>query len=66
MQKRRHFTHTVALRERLVEQARLLREKAKMLPLGPEREHLIRKARQDETAADIDAWLNSSGLKPPT
>ena len=65
MLKRRRFTHTTTPKKRL-EQATLLRAKAKMLPLGPERERLIRKARQDETAAHIDEWLNSSGLKHPT
>jgi hypothetical protein len=35
------------------------------LPHGAEREKLIRKARQAETAAHIDEWLASPGLRVP-
>jgi len=30
-----------------------------------ERDALLRKARQAETAANIDEWLDSPGLQPP-
>ena len=64
MQKRRRFKQTTSLEERLTEQARLLRAKARLLPPGPEREVLLRKARQDEAASHMSEWLNSPGLQP--
>ena len=36
------------------------------LPPGPEREALLRKARQDEIGAHMTEWLTSPGLRPPT
>jgi hypothetical protein len=32
---------------------------------GPERDVLVEKIRQIETASRIDAWLSSRGLQPP-
>ena len=62
---RRRFTQTTSLEERLAEQAQRLRQEAKSLPPGIERERAIRKARQAETGAHISEWLNSPGLQPP-
>jgi hypothetical protein len=42
-----------------------LREEAKLKGPGVERETLLRKARQVETAAHIDEWLSSPGLRSP-
>jgi hypothetical protein len=36
------------------------------LPLGKEREDMMRKARQAETASQISEWLFSPGLQKPT
>jgi hypothetical protein len=38
---------------------------AKNLPHGKERDALVRKARQLETASQINQWLSSPGLQPP-
>jgi len=65
MTKRRRFKQTVILEERLVQEAQRLREEAKRLPHGPEREILLRKARQAETGSHISDWLRSPGLQPP-
>ena len=65
MTKRRRFKQTVALEERLGQEAQRLREEAKRLPHGPEREILLRKARQAETGSHISDWLRSPGLQPP-
>jgi hypothetical protein len=62
---RRRFKQTSSLEERLTEQVQRLREEAKSLPPGIERERIIRKARQAETGARITEWLNSPGLQPP-
>jgi hypothetical protein len=63
--KRRRFEHTFSLEERLAEEAKVLREEAKTLPPGPERETLLRKARQDEIGAHMAEWITSPGLQPP-
>ena len=65
MLKRRRFKQTTTLEERLAEEARHLRAEAKLLPPGPQREGLLRKARQDEAASHMSEWLNSPGLQPP-
>lgn len=62
---RRHFKQTTSLEERLAEQAQRLRQEAKSLPPGIEREHAIRKARQAETGSHISEWLRSPGLRSP-
>ncbi|WP_347339178.1 hypothetical protein [Bradyrhizobium paxllaeri] len=65
MQKRRRFKHTTTLEERLAKEAKQLREEAGLLPPGPVRDGLLRRARQDETASHMTEWLNSRGLQPP-
>jgi hypothetical protein len=55
-----------SLKERLTFEAIQLREKAKILPVGAEREELLKKARRLDVAAQIDNWLSSPELKPPT
>ncbi|MHC2279980.1 hypothetical protein ACVME8_006623 [Bradyrhizobium diazoefficiens] len=62
---RRRFKQMVSLEERLAEEAEHLREEAKSLPPGIEREQILRKARQAETGAHISEWLSSPGLAPP-
>jgi hypothetical protein len=65
MQRRRRFKQVRSLEERLAEQAKKLREEAKLLPPGAEREALIRKARQTEITSHMTEWLTSPGLQPP-
>ena len=62
---RRRFKHTQSLEERLAEEAKRLREEAKLLPPGAVREALLRKARQAETGSHMSEWLSSPGLQPP-
>ncbi|MCK1387337.1 hypothetical protein [Bradyrhizobium sp. 21] len=66
MQKRRRFKQVKTLHERLADEAERLREEARTLSPGRRREMLLRRARQDETAMQIDAWLHSPGLRAPT
>jgi hypothetical protein len=61
---RRRIKHTKSFEERLEEDAIRLRERARTMPPGAERELLLRKARQTETAAHINEWLSSPGLRP--
>jgi hypothetical protein len=65
MPERRFFRQTKSLSERLLEEARNLRDEAKLLPYGPVRNAALKKARQIEVAAHMDDWLNSPGLRPP-
>jgi hypothetical protein len=62
---RRRFKQTVSLEERLSEEAKRLRVEAKSLPPGPDRDILIRKARQAGTGSHMSEWLRSPGLLPP-
>ena len=63
---RRRFKQTQSLEERLAEEAKRLREEAKLLPPGAKRDELIRKARQADTGSHVSEWLRSPGLRPPT
>lgn len=63
---RRRIKQTRTLAERLTDEATRLRDEARALAPGREREMLLRRARQDETAMQIDAWLHSPGLRAPT
>jgi len=65
MQRRRRFQQTQSLEARRSEEAKRLREEAKLLPPSAQREELIRKARRAETASHINEWLTSPGLRPP-
>jgi hypothetical protein len=66
MRRRRRFIQNKALGERLTEEARRARAEAEQLLHGEEREGLLKKARQCDTAAHINDWVNSPGLQPPT
>jgi O-succinylbenzoate synthase len=65
MQKRRRFKQTENLTARLQRFARDVRAEASALPPGLERDTLLKKARQAETASHIDEWINSPGLQAP-
>jgi hypothetical protein len=56
---------TVPFDERLQKAADAARQTARLLPPGSERDMLLKKARQTETAAHINAWLTSPGLRSP-
>jgi hypothetical protein len=62
---RRRFKQTQSLEERLSEEARRPRAEARLLPPGAVRDEMIRKARQAETASDMNEWLRSPGVQPP-
>ena len=51
--------------DRLSDQIKELREKARGLPTGDERDELLRKAEQDEIALRLIEWITSSGQLPP-
>jgi hypothetical protein len=49
----------------LAQEAHRVKERAKTLPHGKERELLSLKARQLETASHISEWISSPGLQRP-
>lgn len=65
-QQRRRIKHEATLEERLAAEAQKFREAAEKQPLGSlERELLLRRVRQAETASHINKWVSSPGLRPP-
>jgi hypothetical protein len=60
---RRRFKQILSLEERLSEEAKRLREDAKLLPPGPERDVLIRRARQAETGLRVAAISQTTTTK---
>jgi len=63
MQRRRSVPHT--FEEKIAaEKAKLEAQVAKLKP-GPEKDALVRKIRQLDTAAHVSEWLSSPGLRPP-
>jgi hypothetical protein len=65
-QQRRRFKQIDPLDKRLAEEAERLRNEAEGTPAGIERERLLRRARQVDTASHLGEWLNSPGLRAPT
>jgi hypothetical protein len=61
---RRRSRQTISLKDRLSAVAKEAFHKASLLPPGPEKDDLLRKARQAETASRVD-WANSRNLRPP-
>jgi len=63
--KRNRRKHEVSFDQRLQRAAEQAREAARELPQGEERDALLKKARQVETAASLNEWLTSPGLQSP-
>lgn len=62
MLKRRQQT---SLEDRLSAWADSVHRQAAELPPGPEREAMMKKARQADVAAQVNGWITSPGLQPP-
>jgi hypothetical protein len=65
MKTRRRFKQTESLQERLQAFAIDVRAQAAELPHGPERDDLLKRARQADTASHINEWAYSTGLQAP-
>ncbi len=61
---RRRFRQILTFPD-LEDEVASLRMEAEKLAPGIEREVLLRKARQAETALHVNEWLSSPGLKAP-
>jgi len=64
MQRRRQSTPHIFKENLATEKARLEAQMAKLKP-GPERDALLRKIGQLDTAAHLSDWLSSPGLQSP-
>lgn len=63
---RRRFKQNHSLEGRLVRQAQSLREEARSLAPGIEKEQLLERARQADAAVHMTEWLAPAGAKPPS
>jgi hypothetical protein len=62
---RRSFRNILTFPDRMAKEAERFRQEAETKPPGQERDDLLSKARQAETAAHVDQWIASPGLRPP-
>jgi hypothetical protein len=51
-------------KERFLAEAQTLRDEAKLLPYGPLRDAVLKKARHAEAMAHMENWVDSPGLRP--
>ncbi len=65
MFKRRRFKQQFTLQDRLTAWVKQLEEQASKLPPGPERDGLLKRARQAGVASHLHDWVKSPGLQPP-
>jgi len=65
MLRRRSFKRSISFQDKLEAWTKVVRDQAEALPPGPEREALLKKASQAETASHLDEWINSPGLQTP-
>lgn len=63
--KRPRIKREKPFQERLADEAAHYSKLAANTPPGQQRELYLRRARQADTAARIDGWLKSPGLRPP-
>jgi len=61
---RRRTNHTATFEERLAAEAQRLKEQARKLKPGNERDQVMTKLRQTELASDINKWVTSPGIVP--
>jgi hypothetical protein len=62
---RRRFKQIESLQDRLASFAKNVRGRASLMPQGPEKDELLRKARRADIASHLDDWANSPELQPP-
>jgi hypothetical protein len=63
---RRRYKNTLTFPDWLTKEIERLRLEAEASPPGPQRDGLLRKARQTGTALRVNEWISSPGLEPPT
>jgi tRNA nucleotidyltransferase/poly(A) polymerase len=65
MFKRRSLKSIISPQDLLAVEAERLRHEAAKMPAGIRQSQLLRRARQAQTASQLDEWLNSRGLRSP-
>jgi hypothetical protein len=55
----------ITIEQQWHQQSEAAKAEAQKLPHGKERDALVRRARQLQTASQINQWLSSPELKPP-
>jgi hypothetical protein len=55
----------ITIEEKWRQHSEAAKSEAQKLPPGKERDALIKKARQLETASQMNQWLSSPELRPP-
>jgi len=63
--RRRNVRQTVELEARMVLEAKQLRIQANLLPPGPLRSEILRRARVAEVSSHLNDWMRSPLLRPP-
>jgi hypothetical protein len=66
MSARRSSDQSLTFEYRLAQEATNLRLQASGMPLGVRRTELLRKATQIDAAGEVNKWLTSPGLQPPS
>ncbi len=62
---RRRLKQQFTLQDRLASWAKQVMATAHTLPPGPQRDAMLKKARQADVAVHLDDWAKSPGLQPP-
>lgn len=62
---RRRVKQADTLEIRLTEGAKELRDRARQLPAGQDRDALLQRAQHNEAAAHMTEWLTSPGQRTP-
>jgi hypothetical protein len=65
MTRLRRSRRNITLQDRIIAWAKEVRAHAATLPPGPDRDALLKKVRQAETATHLNDWANSPELQPP-
>ena len=55
----------ITIEQKWHQQSEVAKNEAKKLPYGKERDAIERRARQLETASQVNQWISSPGLRPP-
>nr|WP_246801298.1 hypothetical protein [Bradyrhizobium genosp. L] len=63
---RHRVIQTETFEERLAGRAKDLRDRAKVMPHGVEKDALLKRARQAESGAQISEWLRSPEIRAQT
>jgi hypothetical protein len=61
---RRRVKQIASLDARIARLAKKIKERAKTMPPGEEREEMMRKAEDTELALPMTQWISSPGLQP--